>query len=439
MVPPAVPGRLEVGDKALDLPPYEATAGNGGLGIGKLLATTGLVTVDPGFMNTAACTSDITFIDGEAGILRYRGYPIEQIAAQSNFVEAAQLVIWGELPSAAQAERFNGLIQAAAAMPEDFRHHFQSFPTTAHPMAILSAMVNSLQTYDLPGLVIEDNDEFEKAAASLMSKIRTVAAAAFRTSRSEPIMYPRYDLSYTENFLHMMFSKPYHDYVQTPEASRALDLFLTLHADHEQNCSTSTVRMVASGEANLYASVAAGICALWGPLHGGANQAVMEMLTRIQTTGMSTKDFISQVKDKSSGTKLMGFGHRVYRNFDPRATILKKAADDLLNAMHIRDPRLEIARELERTALEDEYFVERKLYPNVDFYSGIILTALGIPTDMFTVMFAIGRMPGWIANWAELHTGPFGTVDGRSVSRIYRPRQIYVGKNQRDYVPSGAR
>jgi citrate synthase len=299
-------------------------------------------------------------------------------------------------------------------------------------MSILSAMINALQSYDLPGLVIDDAEEFEHVAASLISKVRTIAAAAYKSSRSEPIMYPKYNLAYTANFLHMMNSKPYKEYIPTRVATHALDLFLLLHADHEQNCSTSTVRMVASGHANLYASAAAGVCALWGRLHGGANQAVVEMLTDIQRSGMSVKEYIARVKDKSAGIRLMGFGHRVYRSFDPRAKILKKAADDLLNSLHITDPRLDLARELEAAALEDDYFLSRRLYPNVDFYSGIILTALGIPLDMFTVMFAIGRMPGWIANWREIHAGPTG--HGGHSPRIYRPRQIYVGPPARPWV-----
>ena len=422
------PVRLTVRDRELELPVVSAVEGNDGIVVASLLRDTGLVTVDPGFTNTASCESKITYIDGDAGILRYRGYDIEEVAQKSDFVETAQLVIWGELPTEEQRNRFSDLLTENSSMPEGFRKHFEGFPVHSHPMSILSAMINALQSYDLPGQEIEDAEQFERIAASLISKVRTIAAAAYKSSISEPIMYPRYDLRYTANFLHMMKSKPYKDYVPTPVATRALDLFLMLHADHEQNCSTSTVRMVASGQANLFASAAAGVCALWGKLHGGANQAVMEMLTELQATGMSTKEYIAKVKDKTTGIKLMGFGHRVYRNFDPRAKILSKAAEDLLNEMHITDPRLELAREMEAAALEDDYFVSRKLYPNVDFYSGIILTALGIPTDMFTVMFAIGRMPGWIANWAELHA-----LGG--AARIYRPRQIYVGPTLRHYVP----
>jgi citrate synthase len=297
-------------------------------------------------------------------------------------------------------------------------------------MSILSAMINALQSYDLPGLDIDDADEFERVAASLLSKVRTIAAAAYKSSRSEPIVYPRRDAKYAENFLHMMFSMPYSEHQPSPEAIRALDLFLMLHADHEQNCSTSTVRMAGSGHANLYASAAAGVCALWGRLHGGANQAVVEMLTAIRASGLTAADYIARVKDRDCGIRLMGFGHSVYRTFDPRAQILKQAADDLLNAMHVNDPRLCLARELEAAAIADDYFVSRSLYPNVDFYSGIILTALGIPVDMFTVLFAMGRMAGWVAQWKELW---------ENNARIYRPRQIYVGAPEREWAPLSQR
>lgn len=409
-----------------ELPIIVGTEGERALGISHLRADTGYITLDDGYMNTGSCSSAITFINGEEGILRYRGYAVEDIAKHCSFIETAQLVIWGELPTAEQRTRFSDMLTENSALPEDFRRHFSAFPRHTHPMPILSAMINALQTYDLPGLTINSEEEFERVSAALLSKVRTIAAAAYKSSIGEPIIYPRYDLRYVENFLHMMFSRPYRDYIPSAEATNALNLFLLLHADHEQNCSTSTVRMVASGEASLYASVAAGVCALWGPLHGGANQAVMEMLTFIKNSGMSTKDYISKVKDRAEGIKLMGFGHRVYRNFDPRAQILKGACDSLLNALHITDERLDIARELEATALADDYFISRKLYPNVDFYSGIILTALGIPTEMFTVMFAIGRMPGWIANWKELHDDPN--------ARIYRPRQIYTGKIDREWT-----
>jgi len=413
--------------QAYDLPIVVGSEGERAVNIQKLRADTGYITLDDGYTNTGSCESKITFIDGEEGILRYRGYRVEDIARHCSFIETAQLVIWGELPTAEDRTRFSDLLTENSALPEDFRRHFEAFPPHAHPMSILSAMINALQSYDLPGLTIESDEQFEQVSAALISKVRTIAAAAYKSSIGEPIIYPRYDLRYVENFLHMMFSRPYRDYVPSAEATSALNLFLLLHADHEQNCSTSTVRMVASGEASLYASVAAGVCALWGKLHGGANQAVMEMLTLIQNSGMSTKEYVAKVKNREQGIKLMGFGHRVYRNFDPRAVLIKSAADNLLDALKISDPRLDIARELEATALADDYFISRKLYPNVDFYSGIILTALGIPTEMFTVMFAMGRMPGWIANWKEIH-------DVGASSRIYRPRQIYNGPTDREWV-----
>ncbi len=412
--------------QSIELPVVVGTEGERAVDITRLRATTGYVTLDDGYTNTGSCQSAITFIDGEKGILRYRGYPIQEIAKRCSFIETAQLVIWGELPSPEERSYFSEILSENSALPEEFRRHFTAFPAHAHPMSILSAMINALQSYDLPGMTIDSDEEFIRVSATLMSKVRTIAAAAYKSSIGEPIIYPRYDLRYVENFLHMMFSRPYRDYVPTAEATAALNLFLLLHADHEQNCSTSTVRMVASGQANMYASIAAGVCALWGPLHGGANQAVMEMLTMIRDSGMSTTDYLAKVKDRSAGIRLMGFGHRVYRSFDPRALLLKDACNKLLDSMHITDPRLDIARELEEVALSDDYFVSRKLYPNVDFYSGIILTALGIPTEMFTVVFAMGRVPGWIANWKEIHDNP--------TSRIYRPRQIYTGQTEREWV-----
>jgi citrate synthase len=411
--------------RSVQLPVVVGTEDEHGIDISKLRASTGYITLDDSYTNTGSCESAITFIDGEKGILRYRGYSSEDIAAHCSFIETAQLLIWGDLPTPEQRSSFSGLLTENSAMPEDFRRHFAGFPVHAHPMSILSAMINALQTYDLPGLVIDDDQEFERVSAALLSKIRTIAAASYKSSVGEPIVYPRYDLRYVENFLHMMFSRPFREYVPTAEATQALNLFFLLHADHEQNCSTSTVRMVASGEASLYASASAGVCALWGRLHGGANQAVMEMLTYLKDSGMSAQEYLSKVKDRSTGIRLMGFGHRVYRNFDPRATILKDAADTLLNTLQINDPRLDIARQLEEVALSDDYFVSRRLYPNVDFYSGIILTALGFPTEMFTVLFAIGRMPGWIAHWKEIR---------EAQARIYRPRQIYTGHTERKWV-----
>ena len=409
--------RLEIDGKSYELPIVEGTEKELALDISQLRAQTGYITLDDGYGNTGSCQSAITYIDGDAGILRYRGIPIEEIAGKSSFVETAWLVIFGHLPTVEERDRFSELLTENSRLDETMLKHFEGFPAHGHPMAILSAMINALSTHEPE--VVEAEVETEVAAARLISKVRTIAAASYKASIGQPIVYPRYDLKYVENFLHMMFSLPYKEYEATPEATRALNLFLALHADHEQNCSTSTVRMVASSQANMYASCAAGVCALWGPLHGGANVAVIEMLQQIQDSGMPVAEFVRKVKNKEDGVKLMGFGHRVYKNFDPRSKILKAAADDLLAAMNIHDPLLDIAGELADAALSDDYFVERKLYPNVDFYSGTILRALGIPLDMFTVMFAIGRMPGWIANWKEIHDNP--------KSRIYRPRQVYVG------------
>jgi citrate synthase len=417
--------RLELDGKTYELPIVEGTEHEMAIDISDLRSQTGYITLDDGYSNTGSCSSAVTFIDGDAGILRYRGIPIEELAANSSFVESAWLVIFGHLPTVADRDRFSRVLADSSRLDESMRKHFDGFPPNGHPMAILSAMINALSTHE--PTFIESDEGLETAAARLMSKVRTIAAASYKASVGEPIRYPRYDLKYVENFLHMMFSVPYRDYEPTPEVSRALNLFLTLHADHEQNCSTSTVRMVASSQANMFASCAAGVCALWGPLHGGANVAVIEMLEHIRDEGVPVAKYVERVKKKDKNSKLMGFGHRVYRNFDPRATILKNAADDMLSAMKITDPLLDIALELEEAALDDPYFVERKLYPNVDFYSGIILRAIGIPLNMFTVMFSIGRMPGWIANWKEIHDDPN--------ARIYRPRQVYVGRPLSPWMP----
>ena len=422
---------VTIDGETFELPIVTGSEGERGIDISKLRATTGVITLDDGYANTGSCQSAITFIDGESGILRYRGIPIEDLAERSSFVEAAQLLIFGRLPSEEQRSEFRTLLTENAALHRDMRKHFDGFPTTAHPMAILSAMVNAIQTHEVRDQSITDKQHFKQAAAGLMAKTRTIAAASYKSHIGQPIAYPRYDLGYVENFLHMMFSVPYRDYEATPEVAHALNMFLVLHADHEQNCSTSTVRMVASSGANMFASVSAGVNALWGPLHGGANMGVIEMLEEICATGMKPQDYINRVKDKKSGVKLMGFGHRVYRNFDPRATILKDAADKLLDAMHITDPLLDVAREVEQAALADEYFASRRLYPNVDFYSGIILRAIGIPLDMFTVMFAIGRTPGWIAHWKEVSDNPN--------QRIYRPRQIYTGAQRSEWIPRAER
>ena len=407
------------------LPVVTGTEGERGIDISKLRSQTGLITLDDGYGNTGSCQSAITFIDGEKGILRYRGVPIEDLAARSSFIETAELLIFGELPDDEERDEFRDLLTENSALHRDMRKHFDGFPANAHPMSILSAMISALQSHDMPEHQFTDSNGFREAAASLIAKTRTIAAASYKSHIGQPIAYPRYDLPYAENFLHMMFSVPYRDYEATPEVAHALNMFLVLHADHEQNCSTSTVRMVASGGANMYASVSAGVNALWGPKHGGANMGVIEMLESIRDGEMTAQKYVSLAKDRRSGVKLMGFGHRIYRNFDPRARILKEAADSLLNAMHITDPLLDIAREVEQAALADDYFVSRKLYPNVDFYSGIILRAIGIPVDMFTVMFAIGRTPGWIAHWKE--------VTDNEAQRIYRPRQIYVGNQKSEW------
>jgi citrate synthase len=422
---------LTVGTDIYDLPVRVGTEGECGIDISTLRAYCGLITVDDSYENTGSCESAITFIDGENGILRYRGYPIEELAERSTFIETAYLLIFGELPTAELLREFRQDLTENEFIHEDMRHHFEGFPPNAHPMAILSAMINALGAYQPALLQPEDDEHFIDAAARLLSKVRTIAAASYKKSLGQPMIYPRYDLQYVPNFLHMMFSKPYHPYDPMPEMVRALRQILILHADHEQNCSTSTVRMVGSSQANLYASVAAGVCALWGPLHGGANQAAVAMLNQIHESGEGVEAFITRVKDKKSKIRLMGFGHRVYKNYDPRAKILKVACDKLLDKLGIHDPLLDIAMELEQAALKDNYFIERNLYPNVDFYSGIILRAIGIPMNMFPVMFAIGRMPGWIAHWREGHLNPD--------SRIHRPRQIYVGPTKRSYVPAADR
>jgi citrate synthase len=419
--------KLVLDGREIELPVIEGTEGETAVDVRKLRSETGLITYDDGFGNTGSCQSEITFINGEEGVLRYRGYPIEQLAERSDFVETAYLIIFGELPTAEQSQHFRELLGQHMFIPEPMRHHFEGFPSDAPPMAILSAMINTLGCFRKELFAPQDEELFTDTTARLLSKVRTIAAMVYRTSQSLPINYPRYDLSYTGNLLHMMFSMPNKEEAPDEDAVRALDTILLLHADHEQNCSTSTVRMVGSSQANLYASLAAGVCALWGPLHGGANVAVIAMLEEIRASGLSLKDFVAKVKDKQSKTRLMGFGHRVYKNFDPRAKIIKAACDKVLANLGIQDPLLDLAKELEAVALNDSYFVERKLYPNVDFYSGIIMRALGIPSDMFTVMFAIGRMPGWIANWRETSLNP--------KARIYRPRQIYQGPRQRDYVP----
>ncbi|HEY5912426.1 MAG TPA: citrate synthase [Verrucomicrobiae bacterium] len=418
---------LILNGKSSQLPIVEGTEHELAVDISSLRNQTGYITLDDGYANTGSCQSAITFIDGEKGILRYRGIPIEELAEKSTFIEVAHLLIMGRLPKTAELRRLSDLLTENELLNEAMKHHFEGFPTNAHPMAILSSMINASSCF-YPELLREgaSSANFMISAARLLSQVRTIAAFAYRKSRGLPIIYPKPDLKYTANFLHMMFSHPYQDYDLKPEAAKALDLIFLLHADHEQNCSTATVRMVASSRANLFAGAAAGVCALWGPLHGGANQAVLEMLQQIHDEGDDGSRFITAAKDKNSGRRLMGFGHRVYKNYDPRAKIIKKACDDLLARLHISDPLLDIAKHLEEAALRDSYFVERKLYPNVDFYSGIIMRAIGIPLEMFTVIFAIGRMPGWIANYKEVMEAP---------TRIYRPRQVYIGPTLNHYTP----
>jgi citrate synthase len=411
--------------KTAKLPIIEGTENERAIDIANLRNETGFITLDDGYANTGSCQSKITFIDGEQGILRYRGIPIEELAEKSTFIEVAHLIIMGKLPTSSELRRFSDLLTDNELLNEAMKHHFEGFPANAHPMAILSSMINAASCFYPELLAEEKQSHFAVAAARLLSQVRTIAAFAYRKSRGLPIIYPKPDLKYTPNFLHMLFSLPYQDYDLKPETAKALDLIFLLHADHEQNCSTATVRMVASSRANLFASAAAGVCALWGPLHGGANQAVLEMLQSIHDSGDNGSKFIAAAKDKNSGKRLMGFGHRVYKNYDPRAKIIKKACDDMLSKLHISDPLLDIAKHLEEAALKDSYFVERKLYPNVDFYSGIIMRAIGIPVEMFTVIFAIGRMPGWIANYKEVMNAP---------TRIYRPRQVYIGPALNHYT-----
>jgi citrate synthase len=422
--------KLELDGKSYTLPTVTGTEGEKAVDISSLRANTGYITLDEGYGNTGSCISKITFIDGDKGILRYRGIPIEELADKSSFIESAYLIIYGHLPNRAELRRFSDLFLEHQFLHEDMKYHFESFPTGAHPMAILSAMINATSCFD-EGLMHwqwgKGNTQFDSYAAKLMAQVRTISAYSYRKSQGLPLIYPKKSYKYTANFLHMMFSSPYEDVEIKPEVVKALDLIFLLHADHEQNCSTSTVRMVASAQANLFASAASGVCALWGPLHGGANQAVLEMLEEIHKTGDDGSKFIAAAKDKNSGKKLMGFGHRVYKNYDPRAKIIKKACDEVLAQLNINDPLLDIAKHLEQAALSDSYFVERKLYPNVDFYSGIIMRALGIPVKMFPVMFAIGRMPGWIANYKEIMDDP--------KSRISRPRQIYTGNTLSKYIP----
>jgi citrate synthase len=409
--------------------PLEVTVGTEdppGLDISKLLAKTGHVTLDPGFVNTASCTSAITYIDGDAGILRYRGYPIEQLAEKATFLEVAFLLIYGELPTTDQLIDFKAQIRKHTMLHEDFREFFGGFPTDAHPMAVLSSAVSALSTFYQDSLDPLDPEQVEISTVRLLAKMPTIAAYAYKKSIGQPFLYPDNNQGYVDNFLRMTFGVPAEPYEVDPTMSKALNLLFLLHADHEQNCSTSTVRMVGSSNANLFVSVSAGVAALFGPLHGGANQAVLEMLEGIAADGGDVAQFVQRVKNKEPGVKLMGFGHRVYKNYDPRAAIVKKVAGEVLANLNKPDPLLDLAMQLEEAALADEYFVERKLYPNVDFYTGVIYRAMGFPTRMFTVLFAIGRLPGWIAQWREMIEDP--------ATKIGRPRQVYTGPAERKYV-----
>jgi citrate synthase len=417
--------KLETPTGVIELPTVQGTEAPSGLDISKLLSSTGRVTVDPGFVNTASCQSAITYIDGDEGILRYRGYPIEQLAEHSTFLETSYLLIYGELPSATELEQFDRRVREHTLLHEDFKAFFNGFPRDAHPMPVLSSAVSALSTFYQDSLDPMDPDEVEISTIRLLAKLPTIAAYAYKKSIGQPFLYPDNSLNYIENFLRMTFGVPAQPYEVDPVVAKTLDTLFLLHADHEQNCSTSTVRMVGSSHANLFASVSAGVNALFGPLHGGANQAVLEMLEGITTQGGDVKDFVRRVKAREEGVKLMGFGHRVYKSYDPRAAIVKKATHEVLAGLGKPDPMLELALQLEEIALADDFFIERKLYPNVDFYTGVLYKAMGFPTKMFTVLFALGRLPGWIAQWREMMLDP--------QTKIGRPRQIYTGPTERPY------
>jgi citrate synthase len=418
--------KIELGGQVFEFPVIEGTEKEKAIDISKLRDMTGYITLDTGYKNTGATKSGITFLDGELGILHYRGYSIEQLAEKASFLEVAYLLIYGELPTQAELDAFISSITKHTLIHEDMKQFFEAYPAKAHPMGVLASMVCSLSTFYPESLDPNRSKEAKDLTIHrLLAKLPTLAAWSYKNAMRHPFMYPRNEFSYCENFLHMMFAMPTEDYKVDPVVVSALNKLLILHADHEQNCSTSTVRIVGSSQSNLYSSISAGISALWGPLHGGANQEVIEMLEQIHQDGGDVDKWVAKAKDKEDPFRLMGFGHRVYKNFDPRATIIKKACDDILEKLNINDPMLAIAKRLEQVALEDEYFKSRNLYPNVDFYSGIIYKALGIPTEMFTVMFSIGRLPGWIAQWKEMT---------ENKEPIGRPRQIYVGATPRDYV-----
>jgi citrate synthase len=412
-------------DEDLQLPIVPSSEGSAGVNVSKLLSRTGLVTYDPGFANTASCASKITYIDGDAGILRYRGYPIDELAEKSTFAEVTYLLIYGELPSADELSAFTSRLNRHTLLHEDLKRFFDGFPRDAHPMPVLSSAVSALSTFYQDSLDPFSPEQVDLSTIRLLAKLPTIAAYAYKKSVGQPFLYPDNSLGMVENFLRMTFGFPAEPYQADPAVVRALDLLFVLHADHEQNCSTSTVRLVGSSNANLFASVSAGINALFGPLHGGANSAVLDMLEAIRRDGGDVQRFVERVKNKEDGVKLMGFGHRVYKNYDPRATIIKKTADEVLSALGKRDDLLDIAMELEGHALADDYFVSRKLYPNVDFYTGLLYRAMGFPTKMFTVLFAIGRLPGWIAQWHEMINDPD--------TKIGRPRQLYTGPTSRHY------
>jgi citrate synthase len=418
--------KLKLGDRELDLPIVVGSEQEKAIDISKLRGDTGFITLDEGYVNTGSTTSSITYLDGELGVLRYRGYPIEVLAANCDFVEVSYLLIYGELPTSEQLDAFRGSIRRHTMLHEDMRSFYNGFPRDAHPMAILSSVVSALSTFYQDSLNPLDKRQVEVSIHRLLAKLPTIAAYAYKKSTGQPFLYPQNDLTYCENFLQMMFAVPTEPYELDTDAIEALNLLLIVHADHEQNCSTSTVRMVGSANSNLFASISAGISALWGPLHGGANEACVNMLEEIIEDGGDVQKFVDMAKDKKSGFRLMGFGHRVYKNFDPRATIIKAACDKLLAKLKLNDPLFEVAQRLEEVALSDPYFVEKKLYPNVDFYSGVIYRAIGIPQQMFTVLFAIGRLPGWIAHWSEMQHSPS--------KRICRPRQVYTGATIRDFV-----
>jgi citrate synthase len=426
----AKPAKLILEGQELELPAVVGTEDEKAIDISQLRKHTGYITLDEGYVNTGSTTSAITFLDGEAGVLRYRGYPIEEIAAHCDFVETSYLLIYGKLPNERELAEFRESIRRHTMLHEDMRAFYNGFPRDAHPMAILSSVVGAMSTFYQDSLDVHDPQQVEVSIHRLLAKLPTIAAYSYKKSFGQPLIYPKNTLNYCENFLRMMFAVPTEPYEPDPEFVEALNLLLIVHADHEQNCSTSTVRMVGSSNANLFASISAGICALWGPLHGGANEACVNMLKQIADDGGNVKKYVDMAKDKKGNFRLMGFGHRVYKNYDPRATIIKKACDKLLARLKLDDPLFDVAKQLEEVALQDPYFVERKLYPNVDFYSGVIYRAMGIPVQMFTVLFAIGRLPGWIAHWVEMHSTP---------PKIGRPRQVYTGSPKRSLVPMSER